>query len=261
MANNKIDPKNVSAQLQYRARGNPPATQPVTAISNCFPGLEFDFRNIWRRIFVGLVLHEARPLVVDIEDPQLEGFRGQLLVSVEGEDIWTQVSGPQVSGGPVQNLSGSSLEWANALASIVERGGNEVRCGFYDRNSQQVTEVNLQVRRIFEQEGVPDGESAVLAASLAQPGELTQSLCSPWQNDYRECACYYWAASRPDFVNSEEENGVTQGQNWLHKDRGPDTPKTYSLRNADLVSYEDLFRDWEQLRFIIRGQDEDEPQD
>src|SRR5262249_9636119 len=44
------------AQLAYRGRGNPPMSHPMSAISNCFPGLEFDFRNIWRRIFVGIVL-------------------------------------------------------------------------------------------------------------------------------------------------------------------------------------------------------------
>ena len=30
------------------AAGNPPSTLPDSAISNCFPGLEFDFRNLWR---------------------------------------------------------------------------------------------------------------------------------------------------------------------------------------------------------------------
>ena len=44
-------------------------------------------------------------------------------------------------------------------------------------------------------------DEAVIAREAVEPGELTQSLCSPWQNDYRECGCYYWAASRPDYVN------------------------------------------------------------
>jgi len=46
-----IKPQNITAQLHYRARGNPPNSQPVSAISNCFPGLEMDFRAIWRRMF------------------------------------------------------------------------------------------------------------------------------------------------------------------------------------------------------------------
>ena len=34
-------------------------------------------------------------------------------------------------------------------------------------------------------------------------GRADAGLCSPWQNDYRECSCYYWASARPDFVNVE----------------------------------------------------------
>ena len=59
-------PLNLSAQLNYRARGNPPNTVPSSAISNCFPGLEFDFRAIWRRILVGIVLVENNNYVIDI---------------------------------------------------------------------------------------------------------------------------------------------------------------------------------------------------
>ncbi len=258
---NKIEPKNVSAQLTYRARGNPPSTLPVAAISNCFPGLEFDFRNIWRRIFVGLVMHEARPQVVEVEEEAPDEFQtlvGELLVSVDGEQLWVPVTGPEAAGGPVQSLGFSNLEWANALANILQKAGEQVQCVFFDPDSRQATEVLLQVRRVFDEEGTPVGESGVLARDLAQPGELTQSLCSPWQNDYRECACYYWAASRPDFVNSETDaGGQTAGHNWLHKDRTPDTPKFYSLRQSDMVSYEDLFRNWEQLRFVIGGKDEE----
>ena len=32
-----IKAQNRTAQLHYRARGNPPNTQPVSAISNCYP--------------------------------------------------------------------------------------------------------------------------------------------------------------------------------------------------------------------------------
>ena len=54
-----------------------------------------------------------------------------------------------------------------------------------------------EVRSFFET------GTAVISPELAEPGELTQGLCSPWQNDYRECSCYYWASARPDYVNVE----------------------------------------------------------
>src|SRR5262249_11716498 len=30
-------------------------------------------------------------------------------------------------------------------------------------------------------------------AQMFLPGELTQSLCSPWTHDFRDCGCFYWA--------------------------------------------------------------------
>src|SRR6266581_8873559 len=69
----RLQAKNLTAQLslldqlRYRAGGNPPSTVADAAISNCFPGLEFDFRNIWRRIFDGIELHEATNLVVNAD--------------------------------------------------------------------------------------------------------------------------------------------------------------------------------------------------
>ena len=50
----------------------------------------------------------------------------------------------------------------------------------------------------------------------------------------------------------------------MQKDRTPDTPSVYIVddwMDPTLVSYTDLFRDWEKsLRFIIGGVDETLPQ-
>jgi hypothetical protein len=83
-------------------------------------------------------------------------------------------------------------------------------------------------------------------------------LCAPWQNDYRECACYYWAASRPDYVNVEPSaDGLSHGDMWLQKQRtGSYVPDNRT--DTRLFSYDDLFRDWQGLlSFIIRGKDAD----
>ena len=89
---------------------------------------------------------------------------------------------------------------------------------------------------------------------LAEPGELTQSLCSPWQNDYRECACYYWAASRPDYVNVEPTGAAraTATTGWPAPRAEGATSR--HAGNPRLLSYEDLFRNWQGLlRFIVEG--------
>ena len=97
-----------------------------------------------------------------------------------------------------------------------------------------------------------------------QTGELTQSLCSPWQSDYRECACFYWAATRPDYVNVEAaQDGASAGSNWMQRDRTATTPRVYlpdDWIDPRLVNYLDLYRHWEtSLRFIVGGVDEDPP--
>ena len=94
---------------------------------------------------------------------------------------------------------------------------------------------------------------------MAGPGELTQGLCSPWQNDLRECSCYYWASSRPDFVNTDiGADGLSHGDNWFAKVRTHEyVPDDYA--DSRLIGYDDLFKNWEQLQFQIGGRDSGSP--
>jgi hypothetical protein len=252
-----LDPKNMSALLRYRAVGNPPTTTPVSAIANCFPGLEFDFRNIWRRIFVGLIMHEADNLVVSVEESasaELQALKGKRLVTVDGVQVLAPVTGPTAVGGASQTLFPAAfLEWTNSLAHIVTRAGTAVRCTFQDSDPRTgapvgpVVTADLTVRALLE--------GAAIAQEAVLPGELTQSLCSPWQNDYRECGCYYWAASRPDYVNVDTSGAQSVGHNWLKTNR---TPANKDYFAPGLVTYEDLFRSWTQLlRFVVGGNDKE----
>jgi hypothetical protein len=266
----KLTPSNLTAQLFHRGAGNPYSVLPRAAISNCFPGLEFDFRNLWRRTFEGIVLIENNNYVVAAEDPQYEDLVTRRLLRVDGHDTMVLTSGPvfpQGSSGTLSNQGNpnavSFMEWSNSLARIMAKQGQEVLCEFTKdkpatteviapKDPKDTHHVRLKVRRFF------DGDSASLAPGLLKPGELTQGLCAPWQNDYRECACYYWAASRPDYVNVEAgADGLSHGDMWLQKKRtGQYVPD--NRIDTRLYSYDDLFRDWQGLlSFIIRGEDAD----
>ena len=263
--------RNLTAQLGYLGRGNPPVSHPQSAISNCFPGLEFDFRNIWRRMFVGIELNEYDNYVAASQDPKYDDLVGLRLLAIEHKHVVVPISGPATPGGPSAPFAGegASLEWSNVFALIQGKQGQRVTCTFTKRKAPNLVLPNkklktitrqLEVRPIFEQVTFRDQRESlpVLARDLAAPGELTQSLCSPWQNDYRECACYYWAASRPDFVNLvPTQEGTTRGAMWLQKDRKAD----YVLDDGPdpgLFDYDDLFKDWEKhLRFEIGGKDAD----
>jgi hypothetical protein len=273
----KIAPSNLAAQLTYRGRGNPWNTQPVTAISNCFPGLEFDFRAIWRRMFEGVVLTEANNLVVEADDATLVGCR---LVGIDppggGDPFKTGVA----TAGTMQpnydaplasnaNKNGVSfMEWSNSLARIFGAQGDLVVCWFTPQASSEevlwpddpsgLRKVELKLRRFFETSAVDGAPMANLSLALAEPGELSQGLCSPWQNDYRECACYYWAASRPDYVDVVDgADGVSHGQNWMAVDRSPVADYLLDDRkDPRLLSYVQLFQDWQKyLRFVVGGSD------
>lgn len=259
-----IQPLNLSAQLAYRAQGNPPNSLPDTAISNSYPGLEMDFRNVWRRVLQGLVLHESLNFVLDTEDPELSTLKGMFLLEIAGVSLTAPITGPDDHGvvGPLKDAYGNdrmALEWSNALAEVLHaHQGEAVTCVFQSIDGQQRESVQLTVNRFFE----PD--SALIAKDLVEPGALTQSLCAPWQNDYRECACFYWAANRPDYVNVEPgANGASVGNNWMQKDRTASTPRFYirdDWQDERLYSHLDLVNRWEEvLRFIIANQDEPPP--
>jgi hypothetical protein len=157
------------------------------------------------------------------------------------------------------------MEWSNNMANVLQKQGQKVTCyftkdeAFYEvvvtkkdlkEHKDKFQEVTLTVNHIFE------GDTAVFSDEVIKPGEMTQGLCAPWQNDYRECACYYWAASRPDFVNVEpNDKGLSTGDSWMAKKRtGEYIPDNRT--DTRLLSYDDLFRNWEgELSFLVRGKD------
>lgn len=269
-------PRNLTAQLLYEAAGNPLSSRPVTSVANCCPGLEVDFRAVWRRIFKGLVLREHDSLVVTVDDDKYRRFRGHRLLKIHlpGEDekdaikVVTEITGPAASDPrnevkltTDQNPAGlAPLEWSNALARVMAFKGKQVRCEFTKDEAWELADApDPWTDTIFgEFEVMPffDDDTAVISRALAAAGELTQGLCSPWQNDYRECSCYYWASARPDYVNVDTaENGLSKGDNWLQKRRNGDyVPDDYV--DTRLVHYDDLFQNWERwVRFQVQGKD------
>jgi hypothetical protein len=173
--------------------------------------------------------------------PTVAGPQSLRLLFIEETPTLVQVHGPNIPAADVA-LGFSTLEWSNALAATLTTPGHAMPCYFSKDTSgapivldavltpdeqlkklrAEAVQQTLRIRGLFAK-STGDAVSAylpVIDRQLLQPGELTQSLCSPWQNDYRECACYYWAASRPDFVNVEPgPDGLSSGQNWMMKDR------------------------------------------
>jgi hypothetical protein len=274
-----VQPRNLTAQIHYEAMGNPLSSRPVTSVANCCPGLEVDFRAVWRRMFKGIVLREYDNLVMNtdpgLSDPKKLQLIGHRLLRVrmpdEGSEylMMTRIKGP-ASSDPAGEITLTTddnpygiaaIEWSNALAHVLSgHQGKTVICDFTTEPSEQqmplienppnFISIEFEVRQFFED------DTAVISKALADAGELTQGLCSPWQNDYRECSCYYWASARPDYINVEPgQNGLSKGDNWLQKKRTGDyVPDDYS--DSRLILYDELFKDWQRwLKFQIGGKD------
>jgi hypothetical protein len=290
-----LTPKNLSAQISYEAKGNPISSRPVTSVANCCPGLEVDFRAVWRRLFRGIELREHDNLVMNVDEdcdavvhalygnklkPKDLGGHRLLRVVLPGVHggkkvpllMMTPVWGPASSDteGKISLTTGKNpnglapMEWSNALARVLPHKGSRLRCDFSadpaehqlapSEHPKNYVSFSCEVRPFFQ------ADTAVISNELAEPGELTQGLCSPWQNDYRECSCYYWASARPDYVNVElTASGLSAGDNWMQKQRtGSYVADDYA--DSRLVMYDDLFAGWESLlKFQIEGKDHDGP--
>lgn len=290
----KLKATNLTAQLHYQGAGNPFSILPRAAISNCFPGLEFDFRNLWRRAFIGIVLMENNNYVREFTEKEYGHLIGCRLVAIDEKPTMVVTTGPTfpgaLDGSPLittTNPNGVSfMEWSNSMADVLQKQGQKVCCRFTSARSDTEVVFTAEELAILSYLKTGDLSSHVISAKdidnfkikypaimltvnnffeagtsvfseeIIKPGEMTQGLCAPWQNDYRECACYYWAASRPDFVNVvPDEKGISTGDNWMAKKRTGD----YLADNRTdhrLLSYDDLFMNWQgELNFIIKGND------
>src|SRR3712207_3595933 len=56
----KIFPRNLTARADYVVPGNPANTRPESGVDNCYPGLEFDQRNLDEAFLPGLVFEFHR---------------------------------------------------------------------------------------------------------------------------------------------------------------------------------------------------------
>ncbi|MCG8613214.1 MAG: hypothetical protein MI864_22110, partial [Pseudomonadales bacterium] len=271
-----LTPMNLTAQLHYRGTGNPANTHISSSVGNCCPGLELDFRSVWKRSFEGITLVEHDNYVLETS-PEYEHLQGHRLLSIDipNEDgeietraVVVQAIGPSPDGSTVGPLGTDdnpdgvvNLEWSNTLSAIWKHKGQYLTCRFTkekmlenqvlaDIPEDQTITAQLKVRDFFE------SDSTMISEALASPGELTQGLCSPWQNDFRECVCYYWASSRPDYVNVEPaDNGGSRGDNWMQKKRtGNYVVDDY--KDNRLINYQELFTEWESLlQFQLGGRD------
>ncbi|MGW2271155.1 ferritin-like domain-containing protein [Streptomyces yangpuensis] len=291
----KFFPRNLTARADYQVRGNPSGSRPESGVDNCFPGLEFDQRNLETAFLPGLrvdfhrsegarvlsaaggppfpeglvdadVGDDLRPLYVralcgrTTVDQTEERAVAVDCTGMDGLDVWRRVHdllpgriAVLVGPLPDRNYPGPPLDELRELNDLRLGGRGYVRRGGNDE-----VEVALLVAdraRYLDDDGV-------IEPSAYQPGELTRSLCAPWQYDFRDCGCYYWAASKPD-VTSNADGSVPE-VNFLRRDRSeppaPDKSSDIGSQRTDLeLTYGDLVRDWNVLPVVLDDREQPEP--
>jgi hypothetical protein len=289
-------PRNRSARAA--ALGNPATSRLESAVGNCFPGLEWDVRALDGRFFPGLLFWVvAEPLLPEpgappeqagvllrgldhLRDPMLPETSPepwiQALLSAYGGDTgialssgrwylhWIEQDGHRIActGADGTPLDGE-LVW-RFIRSIAPR--LPLRIGLVNRDAPDPAAAPVVLegyRRIYT-----DGQGVIDAAY--PPGELTSAMCIPWQHDFRDCACYYWATNHPDVVLAEGHGVLPDNApsgdfealtrvDWLRRDRGPAgnvaAPPTRGQARPLQIDHFEINRRWQDLAFVVGGRE------
>src|SRR5215471_9131470 len=216
---------NLPANAAQEVAGNPIVSRWESVVANCFPGLEIDHRNLDRRFFPGLIFD----FISDLSNNPKSSSVGARLVGVDIEDFKNSHPADKV----LKQLIPRLLEFQKALAngsrlflhSLQQGSSPPIKLGRQKQTDRpldglvvwrlvrsltpgMVTLILVERgqagrERVYEKitarrRTYQNKQGALLTAY--KPGELNQSLCSPWQHDFRDCSCNYWASNHPDIV-------------------------------------------------------------
>jgi hypothetical protein len=281
MASDKIHPRNRTARLAAaRAAGNPVVTELQSGVGNCFPGLEFDARNLDRRFFPYLVVDfgverqvgqrtvsDIVVRAVELARAESDGVTGELLTAlrtVATTDTRWRVAGLKGTFAGfgardlvVENLSpaveGPPDDWT---AVRLLQPGTDVTVTLAAATGQQIVMTARRASYLRD-----DGAFA----EMFEPGELTQSLCSPWTHDFRDCGCFYWASNHPDIVQPAvpapagvDDPAFAVRVSWLRRDRLASPPPPDPRHQGELRHHEINAR-WQELDIVVDGREQRMP--
>jgi rubrerythrin len=289
----KLFPRNLTARADALVRGNPVTSRPESGVENCFPGLEFDQRNIDKGFFPGLQfeMHHTAGVILRSFDNAAAAApfiapnditRGVFLAYIQGR-FASRMPGVEPASRVIRFAPPAGLEsWRfvrdleigdiavvlcdrEALARVANGALDMDAVAAWLRQRVDRVESLAGIGRfvlLFGQRArflTPDG---VIDPSSIVPGQLTQSLCSPWQYDFADCGCFYWASNKPDLVSSPAQ--PAQVLNFQRKDRSDSgdraaTADDWVLKHENrwdgdsvIMSHADMLTGWAELPFVVR---------
>lgn len=273
MPEDKLLPRNRTARLaQLRAAGNTVIAELEAGVGNCFPGLEVDLRNLDRRFFPFLEVDFVRPRIEVVavlldraerdlpEGPLLDGLRQ--LAAAAGPWRAIRIAGTFTGFGTRTFDLGALGLGPNAppdawTAVRLLRPGTEVELTLARRGGAAVTVAAPRTSYLSD-----DGAFA----PMFEPGELTQSLCSPWTHDFRDCGCFYWASNHPALVLPGVPPGVRPDDpdwgvraSWMRSQRPASVPPPPSPDHRGEMAYFEINERWQDLDVVLDGREQRGP--
>jgi hypothetical protein len=302
----KLLPRNISALRKGRdpgsatrtTLGNPISTRLESGIGNFFPGLECDLRNLERRFFPFLEVDtDFTNIVVAAVD-----ITGASAAASDGTISAADLENYRV----IQHDIGQGVRWSVSVidgdfgplgqqtATLSDLTGESFGDG------RPLPDAWVAIRLLKEQSRVTlklvrtpgPGEISLSGARrryldddgalsrMFVPGELTQSLCSPWTHDFRDCGCFYWASNHPDIALPPLPDASTPASDpkwnldtaWERADRSLASPPVVTIANGSPVvpagsaavlemQHHEINRDWQLLNFVLERRERIVPYD
>ena len=301
MSTIKLLPRNVAAQRRAadparRVRlvpGNSVSTRLESGVGNCYPGLECDLRNLERRFFPFLevdvlqgrrLFDQLRVVFVDLPAVDAAAASGDI-------DAATAAAYLTVARNMPANPTTTNAAWMiRTLEGTFGPLGPRTLTLPLSRDSfgadRDPTDAWTAVRLLTEdtpveiqlvRSGLPpvtlrglrarylDDNGAL--ADMFLPGELTQSLCSPWTHDFRDCACFYWASNHPDIVLPPDPPANTTDVrwdlrvDWERRDRTPGRPPAPATAQGpgQEMEHQEINLDWQKLNVVLEDREHTTP--
>jgi len=269
-------------------RGNPVNARPESGVDNAHPGIEFDSRALSRVFFPGLVFDFHYKLGARVVDVRPELFKPQ--ADLTKNDIlarplflWYILGAPQQGSplpqfielyerdgyevlrtvtnldvGPLAIVIGpqpgqAGVPSVETLVGILQKISGAAK-GEPENLVFRDAERAVQFAVLFGQREKYLTEDGVIRTDLIKPGELTQSLCSPWQWDFAECGCFYWAGSKPDLVTARDQNEQISNFQRVNRDRPIEpgvSPKGLESWIKMQLTPPQMIQQWETLPFVV----------
>lgn len=288
----KVAARNLTARAAADApplaAGNSMATMLQSGVGNCYPGLECDIRNLERRFFPFLEMDLAgdNGLVTAVDIEGVEAARQAGILEDSDAAAYRLISDNLGSGWFMERLRGDfgplgmlDVTRAQLAATTTSIGPGRLPPDAWTavRLLKEGSLVTLTLRSDAGTVTLAGNRAAYLdptgaLARIFEVGELTQSLCSPWTHDFRDCLCFYWASNHPDIALPPRPGAADPADpkwgletHWERADRSLDNPPVETIFGGNQpgdgsgvteMQYHDINRDWQKLNFVLERREQ-----